>query len=152
MCCLLAPWFDPSCTPYLHALTLKELPKTKVSLPFSVIVSRVTMSHPPGLLAECPGLCGQRPRCLSCRPMNGFVLSVPPTITCGRVYSKWCIHYMKSLWVNFKVCFEGTVSNFRITEGKQIFHKQMKECFVHHMDLSFGIDFVPYILNILSGA
>lgn len=44
--------------------------------------------------------------------------------------------------------FEGTVSNFRITEGKQIFHKQMKECFVHHMDLSFGIDFVPYILNI----
>lgn len=34
------------------------------------------------------------------------------------------------------------------TEGKQIFQKQMKECFLHHMDLSFGIDFVPYILNI----
>lgn len=97
MCCLIAPLFDPSCTPYVHALTLKGLPQANVSLLLPVTVLTVTVSHPPGLLAERAALCGQRPRCLSRPPVNGFVLSIPPNVTHGRVYSKWCIRYMKTL-------------------------------------------------------
>lgn len=86
--------------PQLHSIcpcSYSERTPSDASLLLPVLVLRVAMSRPPGLLAECPGLCGQRPRCLSRRPTNGSVLSIPPNITCGRVYSKWCIHYMKSL-------------------------------------------------------
>lgn len=106
MCCLIAPLFDPSCTPYVHALTLKGLPQANVSLLLPVIVLTVTVSHPPGLLEERPGLCGQRPRCLSRPPVNGFVLSIPPKRHTWKSLFKM-MHPLHEdfIWADFKVVF-----------------------------------------------
>lgn len=146
-CCLIAPLFDPSCTPYVHALTLKGLPQENVSLLLPVMVLTVPVSHPPGLLAERAGLCGHRPRCLSC-PRGWF---------CSFKRHTWkslfkMMHPLHEdfMWADFKLVFflkgQWATSEW---QGKGIFQKQMKECFFHHMDLSFGIDLVPCILNIL---